>query len=124
MQNKMRGFFQSFAQKGSELTGSPSGFLSALALVFAWAAAGPKMGFSDAWIDSVNILTIITFWMVFLIQAEQNRDAKIARVERQAILRAISDAPDTLIGLENDTAERIDEIQAELQKARQQAEEG
>ena len=82
------------------------------------------MGFSDAWIDSVNILTIITFWMVFLIQAEQNRDAKIARVERQAILRAISDAPDTLIGLENDTAERIDEIQAELQKARQQAEEG
>ena len=40
-----------------------------------WAVTGPLFGFSDTWQLVINTgTTILTFLMVFLIQATQNRD--------------------------------------------------
>lgn len=40
-----------------------------------WAVTGPLFGFSDTWQLVINTgITILTFLMVFLIQAIQNRD--------------------------------------------------
>ena len=40
-----------------------------------WAVTGPLFGFSDTWQLVINTgITILTFLMVFLIQATQNRD--------------------------------------------------
>lgn len=120
----MKNFFQTFSQRCAELAGTPWAFAAALAIVFTWAIAGPALKFSDGWMLIINTsTTIITFLMVFVIQAAQNRDGKIARIERQSILRAISDAPDLLIGLEKDSDEHIDNIQAELHQVRSDAEE-
>ena len=120
----MRHFFQRFATRTADAAGTPLAFLAALTIVIVWAISGPAMRYSDGWMLVINTLTtIITFLMVFVIQASQNRDARIARIERQSILRAIADAPDTLIGLERDPEERIDELAEELQQCREEAEE-
>lgn len=120
----MKNFFQSFSQQCAELAGTPWAFLVAISMIITWAIAGPALKFSDGWMLIINTsTTIITFLMVFVIQAAQNRDSKIARVERQSILRAIDQAPDTLIGLEKESDEKIGEIQAELHQVRSDADE-
>jgi hypothetical protein len=46
-----------------------------LAVVVVWAVTGPLFGFSDTWQPVINNgTTIVTFLMVLLIQATQNRD--------------------------------------------------
>jgi Low affinity iron permease len=52
------------------LTGRPATFLLAVAVVIVWAVTGPLFGFGDTWQLVINTgTTIVTFLMVFLIQA-------------------------------------------------------
>src|SRR5213078_3230886 len=69
--------FQMFASKVSSWLGSHWAFIIALGIVLAWLVTGPLFGFSNAWQLIINTgTTVVTFLMVFLIQATQNRDAK------------------------------------------------
>jgi len=73
----MRETFRAFAARVSDLVGSPGAFILGLALIIVWALTGPVFGYSDTWQLVVNTATtIVTFLMVFLIQATQNRDAR------------------------------------------------
>jgi hypothetical protein len=77
--------FQSFAGKASQRMGSRFAFIIALAIVVLWLVSGPIFHFSDAWQLVINTgTTIITFLMVFLIQATQNRDAKAIHLKLDA----------------------------------------
>ena len=68
--------FTRLAKATSRLAGRPVTFAVVLVVVVAWALAGPFFGFSDTWQLAINTATtIVTFLMVFLIQATQNRDA-------------------------------------------------
>ena len=73
---KSKSFFEKFASKITEVTGSSWGFGFALLAVIVWAACGPLFDFSENWQLVINTgTTIITFLMVFVIQKSQTKDS-------------------------------------------------
>jgi low affinity Fe/Cu permease len=66
-----------------------------------WAITGPLFQFSNTWQLVINTgTTIVTFLMVFLIQATQNRDAEAMQVKLDEIIRAIGNAKNELLDIE------------------------
>jgi len=53
--------------------------------------------------------TVVTFWIVFLIQATQNRDNAALQAKLDEIIRA-SQARDKFMGIDKKTADEIDEM--------------
>jgi low affinity Fe/Cu permease len=93
--------FREFAQRASEGAGSSTAFACALFAVLLWGTTGPLFGFSDTWQLVINTsTTIVTFLMVFLVQATQNRDNKALQLKLDELLRAMGEARSSLIDLE------------------------
>ena len=90
--------------------------LAALVIVV-WVVTGPLFGFSDTWQLVINTgTTIITFLMVFLIQSTQNRDAEAVQVKLDEIIRAIGNAKNELLDLEELEEEDLDRIKETYQE--------
>jgi low affinity Fe/Cu permease len=76
--------------------------------------------YSDTWQLIINTgTTIVTFLMVFVIQSTQNRDAKAMHLKLDELIRAASQARNTLVDLEAAPDEVIDELKNEFQKIRE-----
>jgi low affinity Fe/Cu permease len=111
----MRERFRQFANDVACAMGSGWAFTIALFSVIAWAITGPIFGFSDTWQLVINTATtIITFLMVFLIQATQNRDSKAIQLKLDELLRAVTKARTGLVGLEHLPESEIQELEAEF----------
>lgn len=111
----MREQFRKFAHDAAWAMGSSWAFFVACVVVVLWAVTGPLFGYSDTWQLVINTgTTIITFLMVFLIQATQNRDSKAIHLKLDELLRAITKARTGLVGLENMAEEDIKRIEAEF----------
>ena len=83
------------------------------AVIVVWVVTGPLFGFSDTWQLVINTgTTIITFLMVFLIQSTQNRDAEAVQVKLDEIIRAIGNAKNELLDLQELEEKDLDEIRA------------
>jgi len=86
-------------------------FCIALALVIIWAVSGPYFGYSDTWQLTINTgTTIVTFLMVFLIQATQNRDAEAIQIKLDEIIRSLAGAHNALLDLEELEEEDLVEL--------------
>jgi len=108
---KSRSHFTRFAKWTAHATGRPLTFFLALAIIAVWAFTGPLFGFSDTWQLVINTgTTIVTFLMVFLIQNTQNRDAEATQVKLDEIMRAIGEAQNELLDLEELEEEDLDRI--------------
>jgi low affinity Fe/Cu permease len=110
--------FGRFARAVAGAAGSPWAALLALAVVVAWVTAGLIMGFSDTLQLVINTgTTIVTFLMVFVIQASQNRDAKALHLKLDELLRAVGAARTALAGAEDmaesEVERAINEIKGE-----------
>ena len=76
-----------------------------------WALSGRFFGFSDTWQLVINTsTTIVTFLMVFLIQSTQNRDSEAMQVKLDEIIRAIGNAKNELLDLEELDEKELDAI--------------
>jgi low affinity Fe/Cu permease len=108
--------FTRFA-KGTALTaGHPVTFLAAVLLIVGWGVTGPLFDFSNTWQLVINTgTTIITFLMVFLIQATQNRDSAAIHVKLDELIRAVRGARNGLIDLDDLTDEELAKIQKHYQ---------
>ena len=83
-------------------------------IVLTWAVTGPVFGFSNTWQLVINTgTTIVTFLMVFLIQATQNRDSEAVQVKLDEIIRAIGDAQNEVLDLEELEEEDLDRLKEE-----------
>ena len=113
----MRDLFRRFATRTSEAVGTPIAFITGLVLIALWAATGPLFGYSDSWQLVVNTATtIITFLMVFLIQATQNRDAKAIHLKLDELLRGVQGARTAMVALENSTDDELAQFQEEFDR--------
>jgi low affinity Fe/Cu permease len=115
----MREFFRAFANKTSDAVGSPWAFIVALGIVIGWALTGPLFHFSDTWQLTINTTcSIVPSLMVFLIQNTQNRDAKAVHLKLDELLRANTDARNSLINLESLPDEELDRLEDEFRRIR------
>jgi low affinity Fe/Cu permease len=107
----------------SEKLGTAGSFLVALAIVIVWAATGPLFGFSDSWQLVINTgTTIVTFLMVFLIQATQNRETRALHLKLDELIRVQRRARNLLADIEHATDEELDKIEREFKTLHARAE--
>jgi low affinity Fe/Cu permease len=122
---KPRSAFSRFAKSTARATGRPVTFALAAAVIVVWAVTGPLFGFSDTWQLVINTgTTIITFLMVFLIQSTQNRDAEAVQVKLDEIIRAIGNAKNEELDLEELEEADLDEIRKTYTEMAEKAREG
>jgi low affinity Fe/Cu permease len=108
-------WFRSLAVKTSYYTGRPIAFIISVSLIILWGVSGPLFGYSDTWQLVINTsTTIITFLMVFLIQASQNRDAAAIQLKLDELLRALGEARNEIINVEQRPEEDITRLKAEV----------
>jgi low affinity Fe/Cu permease len=118
----MNEFFRKFAHKTSAIVGSPWSFIAALAIIVVWALTGPIFHFSDTWQLVINTgTTIVTFLMVFLIQNTQNRDAKALHLKLDELIRAVENARDNLVDLEDLSDQELAKLETEFREFREKS---
>jgi low affinity Fe/Cu permease len=129
LSSKNTSLFTRFARWTSHAAGSPYAFTGAVAIVFLWALSGPIFGFSDTWQLVINTgTTIVTFLMVFAIQASQNRDSEAIQVKLDELIRSIEGARNSLLDLEELEESEIERLRTKYRdlasKARDSSEPG
>lgn len=114
--------FTHFAKLASHATGQPITFMTAVIIIVVWALTGPIFQFSDTWQLVINTsTTIVTFLMVFLIQNTQNRDTEVLQIKLDELIRAIENAHNALLDLEELSDDEIDLVRADYEKLAQEA---
>jgi low affinity Fe/Cu permease len=115
-------FFTRLARGTAHLAGRPFTFVLVCALVLAWAASGPYFHYSDTWQLTINTgTTIVTFLMVFLIQATQNRDADAIQIKLDEVIRALEGAHNAMLGLEELEEEDLVRLRANYLRLAEEA---
>jgi low affinity Fe/Cu permease len=95
--------------------GSPFALVAAVSLIVIWAITGPLFNFSEAWQLIINTgTTIITFLMVFVIQASQNRDSKALHLKLDEVIRAVEGARNEFIEAEEASEDELKQRQEEF----------
>jgi len=114
--------FTRIARGTSKVAGRPLTFALVVLLVVAWAVSGPYFHYSDTWQLSINTLTtIVTFLMVFLIQATQNRDAEAIHIKLDELIRCLAGAHNALLDLEELEEEDLVRMHADYVRLAEQA---
>jgi low affinity Fe/Cu permease len=115
-------WFGHFAKSTSRAAGRPAAFMLAMGVVLLWAGTGPLFGYSDTWQLVINTgTTVVTFLMVFLIQATQNRDAEALQLKLDELIRATEGAHNALLDLEDIDEEKMDQIRTRYAKLAEDA---
>ena len=119
---KPTSLFTRFARGTSKVAGRPLSFTLVLLLVVAWAVSGPYFHYSDTWQLTINTFTtIVTFLMVFLIQATQNRDAEAIQIKLDELIRCLAGAHNALLDLEELEEEDLVRMHANYVRLAEQA---
>src|SRR5438067_9516682 len=109
--------FHGFARNIAVASGRPVAFLTAVVVVLTWAAMGPVFHFSDTWQLVVNTgTTIITFFMVFLIQNTQNRDTEAIQLKLDELIRVTQGAHNALLDLEEMTDQDLSRVRGDYER--------
>jgi low affinity Fe/Cu permease len=110
-------WFSRLAIETAILSGKPITFLGAVAIVAIWAITGPLFHFSDTWQLVINAgTTIITFLMVFLIQATQNRDTLALQIKLSELILALEGARNELAAVEKQSEQALESIAEDIRE--------
>jgi low affinity Fe/Cu permease len=118
----MRDKFRKAAQAAAEVVGSPWALIAGVVITLLWLISGPFFHYSDTWQLIINSTTsVVTFLMVFLIQATQNRDARVIHMKLDELIRALGPARNELVRMEGLTDDELDLLSAEFEQLQTQA---
>lgn len=107
--------FQAIADRLTDGLGSPWAMLAAAFLIVVWVLTGPIFGFSDTWQLVINTTTtIVTFLMVFVIQASQNRQSKAMHFKLDELIRSNPEARNRLIEAEKESEAELSRQEKEF----------
>lgn len=113
---RRKSLFSRFAAGAAAVMGRAPVFGIAVAAVVLWALSGPFLGFSEVWQLTINTgTTIVTFLMVFLIQNSQNRDSETVQIKLDELLRAVEQADNRLLDLEEMSEKELVKLRAEYE---------
>src|ERR1043165_10019121 len=116
MPDEKRVSFDRFARWTEHQVGSPMAFWLALFVIIVWAVSGPFFDWSDTWQLVINTgTTIVTFLMVFLIQATQSRDTAALHLKLDELIRANASARNELMRAEEMGQRELREALADVQ---------
>lgn len=111
------GWFGRLAVATARVSGKPATFLMAVAIVVLWAVTGPIFGYSDTWQLVINTgTTIVTFLMVFLIQATQNRDTSALQLKLDELILATRNARNAVAGIEEAADHVLEAAKVEMRQ--------
>ena len=97
--------------------GSFPALAGSVLLVLVWALTGPIFNFSDTWQLFINTTTtVVTFWMVFVIQNSANRAAKATQLKLDELIRALADARNDFIALDRAPEKVLTEREKEFEE--------
>ena len=109
--------FNAIADRITTALGSLQALAGSVILVVVWALTGPIFNFSDTWqLFSNTTTTVVTFWMVFVIQNSANRQSKATQLKLDEIIRAVADARNDFIALDQAPEEELAEREQELKQ--------
>jgi low affinity Fe/Cu permease len=109
--------FMEVSDAVTEALGTPVALALSILLIVVWALSGPIFSFSDTWQLVINTTTtIITFWMVFVIQTSQNRQAKALQFKLDELIRSIPGARNRMIEAERESTEELKRQEQEFQR--------
>jgi low affinity Fe/Cu permease len=110
-------FFSRLAHITAHHIGRSYSFFIAIAITIVWGALGPVFGFSDTWQLVINTgTTIITWWMVFLLQNTQNRDTLELKLKLDELIRAADHAKNRMIALEELSEDELQRLKQRFDK--------
>ncbi len=110
--------FPRLARAVEHAAGSPWAFAAATLTILAWAATGPIFGWSDTWQLVINTgTTIVTFLMVFLIQATQSRDTAAIHLKLDELIRVTGPARNAVIAAEGLEVRTLDAMRQDIQRS-------
>jgi len=122
---KSSSWFTRFSKVTARVTGQPVTFCLALLVIVVWGISGPLFRWSDTWQLVINTgTTIVTFIMVFLIQATQNRDAEAVHIKLDELLRISPGAHNVLLDLEELEEKELERLRAIYGRLAQEARRG
>jgi low affinity Fe/Cu permease len=112
----MRDSFLHLAARVTDAAGSPFALLLAAGVILTWLITGPLFGFSDTWQLVINTATtIVTFLMVFVIQATTNREMKAIQIKLDELIRAMHGARNAIIATDLIPEDDVEELQKEFE---------
>ena len=118
--NSERGFHV-FATRAANWVGTKWAFLAALLVIVLWLVTGPYFHYSDPWQLIINTgTTVVTFFVVFLIQNTQNRDARAIHLKLDEIIKSIDKAHNEMIDIEHLSDEELQRLADRYQKVREE----
>lgn len=107
--------FNRMADRLTRTLGSLAALILSILLVVVWALTGPLFNFSDTWQLFINTTTtVVTFWMVFVIQNSANRSSKATQLKLNEIIRSLADARNGFISLDTATEAVLTEREQEM----------
>ena len=107
--------FRRLAIRTAEICGKPATFATAVLIVIVWGLSGPFFHYSDTWQLVINTgTTIVTFLMVFLIQATQNRDTAAIQLKLDELIMATRKARDHIAAAEDLSDEELELLKKQV----------
>ena len=117
----LKELFHRVARRVAHAIGTPLAFVIAFGLCIAWALSGPLFGYSNTWQLIINTTTtVITFLVVFLIQNTQNHDSRAIHLKLDELLRAVKNARNSLVDLEELPDDELAKLEAEFRRLRRE----
>lgn len=108
-------WFRELSVRTAYLTGRPLTFGLAVIIVGLWAVTGPVFDYSDTWQLVINTgTTIVTFLMVFLIQATQNRDTTAIQLKLDELILATKQARNQMVAIEELSEEELKMLKEQI----------